>query len=1041
MVEFRKIGNNLNQIQIFKKKKIVDRKRSTCYNVILLLAIFTISLIAVNTNFTKALDTAFCYHYDDESPETGAYLYDNGGGDEQHLGVRFNPITDDLLVTGIRFKYKSYLAGGSDHNVYIEVEGDSSSNVKSYSITGLPNSVDYQWADYHFLSTYYLHDDDPEVRFIGTTTQIEGIIVGLDTPSYGYSIYNIGSGWENMEDYELIIQLKYEPISPLPFVSSVASSSLSKNQFIDAYKVYLNADENYLFPFEYTSGSSAVKLRLIPYSELPSSTLAEWRSDEDPYPMSYYSSSTQTCLLLVEFVNRATATSIDYELFHRAGYQLEAPILSSPNNGEELDDPTPTLSWNGVTGATDYQIQIDDYDSFNSPFIDDTTIDTQYTSSSLGEDTYYWRVRAKDDYNTWGLWSDIWEFSIDTGLAAPILTSPSDTSEIHYYTTTFQWNSVTGATEYQIQIDDYDNFNSPNFDKSTTETEYTPAQLADDTYYWRVRAKNEFDVWGTWSEIWECTIDTAPILSSPSDSSEIADDTPTLSWNSVAGSIEYRIQIDDYDSFSSPIIDDTTIDTEYTPSSLADDTYYWHVRAKNELGSWGSWSETWECTIDTYIPPNDANSGEDAGDSWSTATSIDEGDYSGKLSDDSDWDYYKFYVEASYEISITVSCTQGTENMRLYLYDPDGNKFLTYYFDDEGQLTETTDESGYWCFAIHCTESDEISYSFTMAFDFVPMEPEGFFTAISGGLENWWWFVIGFGILLIVPLATWVIIKIIKKPDPSKDSPSEIKPSKPKKQKKRKVKLSKSSKKELAVDPKVKQESRALAEEAKNWFDQGKTVLAEIKLERAMELDPSNQEALALLRSIKGPTWQPDTIITTSTTIEPKNGDDIEEARESIQKDGTDDDLKEPSQETYEEKKKQITKERLENYEKEIKRGTCSGFIRESLEGILEEYPNNKKAKSLLRKLKKIIQKEVKSLLQKAEQELAKARSIRDKIVKNYMYKKTIEICEEILKLDPQNEIAKRMMAEIGEESPESIADIAQTREIYRMMQKRKKNR
>ncbi|MFX0063075.1 MAG: hypothetical protein ACFFC7_12935, partial [Candidatus Hermodarchaeota archaeon] len=37
----------------------------------------------------------------------------------------------------------------------------------------------------------------------------------------------------------------------------------------------------------------------------------------------------------------------------------------------------------------------------------------------------------------------------------------------------------------------------------------------------------------------------------------------------------------------------------YTPSPLADDTYYWRVRAQDTAGNWGAWSSVWFFTVQT----------------------------------------------------------------------------------------------------------------------------------------------------------------------------------------------------------------------------------------------------------------------------------------------------------------------------------------------------------------------------------------------------------------------------------------------------------
>ena len=73
---------------------------------------------------------------------------------------------------------------------------------------------------------------------------------------------------------------------------------------------------------------------------------------------------------------------------------------------------------------------------------------------------------------------------------SPILTSPAHLSTVTR-PVTFQWQAVSGATKYNLEIDDNSNFSSPEVDVETVNTSYTVAVgiLAPSrTYYWHVRA-------------------------------------------------------------------------------------------------------------------------------------------------------------------------------------------------------------------------------------------------------------------------------------------------------------------------------------------------------------------------------------------------------------------------------------------------------------------------------------------------------------------------------------------------------------------------
>jgi hypothetical protein len=77
----------------------------------------------------------------------------------------------------------------------------------------------------------------------------------------------------------------------------------------------------------------------------------------------------------------------------------------------------PTLTWNSVSWAVVYEIEVDDNTSFNNPNFEDNNIPLgtlTATTTPLADGIWYWRVRAKHGDGTWGEWSAIVSFMIDT---------------------------------------------------------------------------------------------------------------------------------------------------------------------------------------------------------------------------------------------------------------------------------------------------------------------------------------------------------------------------------------------------------------------------------------------------------------------------------------------------------------------------------------------------------------------------------------------------------------------------------------------------
>jgi hypothetical protein len=119
-----------------------------------------------------------------------------------------------------------------------------------------------------------------------------------------------------------------------------------------------------------------------------------------------------------------------------------APVLDLPVNGAVDQSLSPTLSWEEVTEATGYHLQVSTDSAFASLICNDSTLtnlERQVGSLAIGT-TYYWRVRAKDDFE-YGPWSSKRHFTT-TPVASPVLTC-SDCALGHHPAMT--WTNTAGT--------------------------------------------------------------------------------------------------------------------------------------------------------------------------------------------------------------------------------------------------------------------------------------------------------------------------------------------------------------------------------------------------------------------------------------------------------------------------------------------------------------------------------------------------------------------------------------------------------------------
>jgi hypothetical protein len=179
-----------------------------------------------------------------------------------------------------------------------------------------------------------------------------------------------------------------------------------------------------------------------------------------------------------------------------------------------IRDDTPTFVWAAIAGAAHYRLQVDNNADFSSLVINTLVTTRQYTPTALADATYYWRVRARDAAGNWGGWCTRWAVTIDaTPPAKPVQLAPANGATLADNTPRYRWNAVSGATVYQLQLDNNSDFSSPILNKTLAGTAYTqPSALGDRTYYWRVRAQDEAGNWSAWSTRWSFIVNAVPMV-------------------------------------------------------------------------------------------------------------------------------------------------------------------------------------------------------------------------------------------------------------------------------------------------------------------------------------------------------------------------------------------------------------------------------------------------------------------------------------------------------------------------------------------------
>ncbi len=295
-------------------------------------------------------------------------------------------------------------------------------------------------------------------------------------------------------------------------------------------------------------------------------------------------------------------------------FTSECPRPGPPNLLEPLNGDTDIVlpvyfDWEDIFSVLEYEIQIDDNSDFSSIEEAFYSSVSEYTSSNLNQDTYYfWRIRARFNNSCgWGNWGTTWGFSTECPIPNQLsLIYPANNEVDISAPLLLDWSDEPLAEQYHIMLDDDPYYNSPEIDYEFNSyySDYTVATLEINTiYYWKVLAYNSCGD-ANWSQSRRfstaCPVSDPPVQSAPADGTSGLTLPMQISWGDNPDNISYRLQIDDELEFGAPIFDYLLGQTtSYNVSSYLKNgrTYYWRVRAENNCG-WSNWSSVWEFSLD-----------------------------------------------------------------------------------------------------------------------------------------------------------------------------------------------------------------------------------------------------------------------------------------------------------------------------------------------------------------------------------------------------------------------------------------------------------
>ena len=284
-----------------------------------------------------------------------------------------------------------------------------------------------------------------------------------------------------------------------------------------------------------------------------------------------------------------------------------APALLSPASNARVAQPI-NFDWSDVSGATSYEIQIDDSSNFTVPFTLSQKVSvSQATITGLPAQRFFWRVRGFNSAGVAGPFSASRRFTAQ----APSTTTPASLSAVSVSPT-----SVVGGTTSQGTITltgaapsggAVVTLSSANTSVVSVPASVTVAAGASSATFnvntSAVTANTSVTITATYGGVSRTTTLTvtpasttsplpAPSLVSPAADARFSPGTSiTFDWTDVSGAASYTIQIDNEESFATPqVVNQNTTASQFTTSTLPTTRMWFRVRANSASGTPGSWS-------------------------------------------------------------------------------------------------------------------------------------------------------------------------------------------------------------------------------------------------------------------------------------------------------------------------------------------------------------------------------------------------------------------------------------------------------------------
>ncbi len=292
-----------------------------------------------------------------------------------------------------------------------------------------------------------------------------------------------------------------------------------------------------------------------------------------------------------------------YNVSGTSGNSGSISTITSPSNpvsssATSITTSEFTANWNSSSSSTGYYLDIatdDSFTSFVAGYNNKNVLNvTSYSLSSLsGGTAYYYRVRAYNDGGTSGNSSAITVITYPSAVTANNATSIAETAF------DANWNSVTGATGYKLDVSTNIGFAAGNFlyglenkDIGNVTTYSITGLTGGSNYYYRIRAYNTTGTGANSNSITTLTLSSSATATA---ATSVCENTFSANWTSVLGSTAYYLDVSTDAGFGIGTFvagyqnrSVGNVTTFSVTGLTANTNYFYRVRAANASGASGN---------------------------------------------------------------------------------------------------------------------------------------------------------------------------------------------------------------------------------------------------------------------------------------------------------------------------------------------------------------------------------------------------------------------------------------------------------------------